>query len=437
VLPVDVTALTTAFEKSPKWAVVNGETFGEALRRLRQERGLSLRALAKLAPLDYGYLSKIENGHRHGTLPVARAVDKALEANGELVAIARAEYAQRVVHTAPFDPMRRRSLMKWGLTAPALAALVGSSADLRRIGRVGVADADELQDSAVRLYGLDYQHGGASLWQSAVACVAEAYAMLEHGTYGDSVGQRLIRATGRIQMCAGWLAFDAGCHDVARSCYTEALALARQANDAEVETHALANLAFQSNLLGRPREAARFAEGAERSATAPHGRPRLGAIPQLRRAVALALSDDARGSDRAIARARTILERDADKPAEEWCAFLGPPELDGVEGTCRMELGRSAHAEKLLERAVTSYSNRYLRNRALYRVRLARTRLDLNEIDGAAESANAAIDDLTGQVASWRVSSELAQVADRLAASPNRGVATHFLDRYIELQNRR
>jgi transcriptional regulator with XRE-family HTH domain len=415
--------------------VVSGETFGEALRRLRHERELSLRGLAKLAPIDYGYLSKIENGRRPGSLPVARAVDKALGANGELVAIARAEQAQRLRSAVPFDPMKRRTLVKWGLTAPALADLFTAS-ETGRIGKIGVADADELQDSAVRLYGLDYQHGGASLWQSAAACVGEAYSMLEHGSYGESVGQRLLRATGRIQMCAGWLAFDAGRHDVARSCYTEALALARQAGDAEVETHALANLAFQSNVLGRPREATRFADGAERAASAPHGRARLAAIPQLRRAVALSLTGDAPGSTRAIARARTIIDRDADKPAEEWCAFLGPAELDGVEGTCLMELGQSQQASTLLARAAGSYTDRYARNRALYRVRLARARLDQNEVDGAAEAANAALDDLAGQVASWRVSSELTQVATRLAAYPQEPGASCFLDRCAALKRR-
>ena len=51
------------------------EAFAAALRRLRVERGMSLRGLAALAPLDVGYLSKIENGHRKVTLSVARAVD--------------------------------------------------------------------------------------------------------------------------------------------------------------------------------------------------------------------------------------------------------------------------------------------------------------------------------------------------------------------------
>lgn len=237
-------------------------------------------------------------------------------------------------------------------------------------------------------------------------------------------------ATGRVQMCAGWLAFDSGRHEVARSCYTEALALARQANDAEVEVHALSNLAFQSNVLGRPREAMRFIEGAVRADSAPHGRARLSAIPQLRRAVAFSLSQDKAGQKKAIAAAREILDRDRDKPAEEWCAFLSLAELGGVEGTCLVELEQPKRAGVLLERAIEGYSGRYARNRALYRVRLARARLDQRWVDGAAEAALAALDDLTDQVASWRVENELATVSKRLAQFPDEPSVKRFIEQY-------
>ena len=407
------------------------QTFGAALRRLRTDRGLSLRGLAALAPLDYGYLSKIENGHRPATLAVARAVDTALQAKGELVAMARLERSERVRQAVPFDPMRRRSLLKWGLAAPIPTGSLTATRDQSAAGKVGIADTTELQANAVWLYGLDYQHGGATLWQSAAACVATGYGMLEHGTYGSTVERHLLKATSRIQMCAGWLAFDAGRHDVARSCYTEALALARQSGDAEVETHALANLAFQSNVLNRPREAVRFTEGAIRAVGDSHGTARLSAIPQLRLAMASALSKDGRTQDKAISKARTILDRDLDKPTEEWCAFLGVSELDGVEGTCLIELGRPERATKLLERAITGYSGgRYARNRALYRVRLARARLDMRAVDGATEAANDALDDLSGQVASWRVNTELVAVAKRLASHAREEQVADFLTRF-------
>ena len=67
-------------------------------------------------------------------------------------------------------------------------------------------------------------------------------------------------------MCAGWLAFDAGRHDVSRNSFNEALGLAQQAEDAEAETHALANLAYLSNVLGSPKQARRWADAAERAA---------------------------------------------------------------------------------------------------------------------------------------------------------------------------
>jgi hypothetical protein len=125
-----------------------------------------------------------------------------------------------------------------------------------------------------------------------------------------------------------------------------------------------------------------------------------------------------------------VLDQEGDKPAEEWCAFLGPAELDGVEGTCLIELGEPARAAQLLERAVAAYSDRYARNRALYRVRLARARLDLKAVDGAAEAATAALDDLSRQVASWRVHTELAAVGERLASYPREPSAEQFIHRY-------
>jgi transcriptional regulator with XRE-family HTH domain len=65
--------------------------FGERLRELRQERGLTLRALAEAVGVDFTYLSKIENG-KAGYLPGAetiRALADVLEADSlELLQLA-------------------------------------------------------------------------------------------------------------------------------------------------------------------------------------------------------------------------------------------------------------------------------------------------------------------------------------------------------------
>jgi transcriptional regulator with XRE-family HTH domain len=406
------------------------ETFSQALQRIRRERGVSYRQLAAACHINFGHLCKIEKGLRPCTVEAAEAIDRALDAEGALIAIARKERRQRARTAVPFDPMKRRTLVRWGATASALAGIGGFPNAEEPVGRVGAAEADRLLRAVLRLRQLGHLHGGEGLWQAATALVGDSHRLLEQGTYTITVEHRLLLTAGRAHMTAGWLAFDSGRHDVARTCYNEALNLGRQAGDAGIETHALANLAFQSNSLGRPREAVRLAETGTRVAAQHHRIARLAAMPHLRRAIAYATSADPGGSNAAISQARKILDREGDKPTADWCTFLTPVELDGVEGTCALKLGRPERAEQLLVRAVAGHADHFARNRALYRVRLARARLDRRVVDGSAEAANAALDDLSGELASWIVSTELASVADRFKSYSQLPEVERFLARY-------
>lgn len=58
--------------------------FGDELRRLLAERGMSLRELSRRAHCDAGYLSKIMNGRKPASPHLARILDEALEADGVL-----------------------------------------------------------------------------------------------------------------------------------------------------------------------------------------------------------------------------------------------------------------------------------------------------------------------------------------------------------------
>ncbi|MFI9155368.1 helix-turn-helix domain-containing protein [Streptomyces sp. NPDC053367] len=60
-------------------------SFPAQLRRLRQQRGLSLADLARRTHYSKGYLSKIETGAKRATLDVARRCDQILGAEGELL----------------------------------------------------------------------------------------------------------------------------------------------------------------------------------------------------------------------------------------------------------------------------------------------------------------------------------------------------------------
>lgn len=333
----------------------------------------------------------------------------------------------------PEDPMRRRTLIHWGVAATAGAGLVG----LNVRGKIGASEVAGVQQATTRLVRLDQQHGGETLWRAAAGHVNEAYLMLEHGTYTEAIEQQLLRATGRLQKFTGWLAFDAGQQAIARSCYTDALALARQSDDAENEAFALAQLAFQNIILDQPREALRFAMATEQATASLREPSVLLAISHLRRARAHALLGENRASDQAITQARVVLDRYGDQPTDEWLAFLNHAEIDRTEASCAMDLGgRAFRAEALLEPAVASLGDRAARNRAAGHAQLARARLDRKAVDGAVEAAHAALDDLSSDVASQGVSDRLDAVARRLADYPGVAGVDSFLGRHQALNLR-
>lgn len=60
--------------------------FGEEVRRLRMERGLSQEALAETAGLDRTFISMVERGVRRPTLDSAKRITDALEVSlGEVI----------------------------------------------------------------------------------------------------------------------------------------------------------------------------------------------------------------------------------------------------------------------------------------------------------------------------------------------------------------
>lgn len=65
------------------------DVFGESLRRLRTERGLSVRRLAALVNYSPTYLSEVERGIKPATDDIAARCDAQLDAGGSLLAVAR------------------------------------------------------------------------------------------------------------------------------------------------------------------------------------------------------------------------------------------------------------------------------------------------------------------------------------------------------------
>ncbi|WP_343950064.1 helix-turn-helix transcriptional regulator [Nonomuraea longicatena] len=116
---------------------MGAESFGEALRHLRHQAGMSIRYLAQLAVCGKSYVSDLENGRRIPSLAIATALDRALGADGKLLHHMQdvAGLARRPEEAAPLDrareddnDVRRREFV--GLTGAALFnAVLGPPAE--------------------------------------------------------------------------------------------------------------------------------------------------------------------------------------------------------------------------------------------------------------------------------------------------------------------
>jgi transcriptional regulator with XRE-family HTH domain len=126
------------------------DTFGQTLRQLRQQRGWSLRDLARAAAYDHSYLSQVERGVRPPTAGLAKTCDRALHAGGALLAA----YHR---HGPSEDDMQRRTLLG-ALGALAFTAPTSNiSLEAIRHGVDHAADADDDEWLAIATdYGYAY-----------------------------------------------------------------------------------------------------------------------------------------------------------------------------------------------------------------------------------------------------------------------------------------
>jgi transcriptional regulator with XRE-family HTH domain len=396
--------------------------FGEELRRARRRAGISQDVLAKRINFDKSYVSRVENLRQSPSRTLAQRCDDALGANGDLVTSYEQEKSGRRAYAkeaVAFHDVKRRSFLGLGAAATAgLAGLAGIDLSGDRVD-VGPAEVAQLNKLIDRLHALDLRHGAADLWDLAAARAQGIAALLERAEYADDVGEALVKLAGRAYICAGWFATDAGQHEAAHRFYTEALALAGQAESPETTVHALANLGLHAQILRRPRQVLRYVAAAEKALPK---KPPLGRAPAMlltRRARCLATLGQPQEARKAFVAARHALDRDADHPPM-WLEFFTHSEIDAVEADAALDMRDPNRSTHLLEKSLTTYEPRFARNRSLYLVRLARARLLDREVDGATDPLNSALELLNRDVASVRVGTELRLVIEQL--EPHRSV---------------
>ncbi|MEU1628736.1 hypothetical protein ABZ746_26190 [Streptomyces sp. NPDC020096] len=291
---------------------------------------------------------------------------------------------------------------------------IAAGAALPRGGHeVGSAHVLELREGLRFLYALDDAYGGADVLSLAVRHLHRVRRVLNTAVVPEPIARQLQLLVGETAEQVAWLAYDADDQDAARRYWGEALTTATVLGDTGLEVLVLAALSMQAIHEDRPRDGYDLARTA-RSKAESLGSPTLLSLITAREARALARMRDATGAGRQLATAMRMLERtEHGRPAPPWAAFHGPAELDFAQGLLYDDTGRPHAAVPFLRAAVTRQAAAYGRNRALYRLTLARALVHAGEADEAASEATAALGDLA-EVDSGRVTRRLAQVRDQL-----------------------
>ncbi|MET9127141.1 hypothetical protein [Streptomyces sp. NPDC004528] len=251
--------------------------------------------------------------------------------------------------------------------------------------------------------------------------------------YPETIGRQLQLLVGETAEHCAWLYYDADEQDKARRYWGEALTAATVLQDESLQILVLASLSMQASYEGRPREGYNLAQAAQKRA-AQFGSPVLQSLIASREARALSLMRDTSGASRRLADSMRLAERAArGRPSPDWAAFHGQAELDYAQGLLYTEAGHHHAAVGFLRAALAHQDRTYGRNRALYRLTLARSLVQDGEVDEGAANAVDSLEHLE-EVESGRVMRRLAEVTTLLRGiqAPSAQEAADELSEYAE-----
>jgi hypothetical protein len=319
---------------------------------------------------------------------------------------------------------RRRFLGDAGaLTA---AAVLAAAADGHG-SRVEGGHLRAIDEAMERVYVLDHGAGSRAAQRAAHELAGRITALLSRGSYLDTVGRSLQASLGAVTGHLGWLGYDAGQPDAARSHCLEALHLARMTGDRALEARSLATLSLVALEQGRDWEARSAASTAWDTARG-WADPTVRAMLGVREAGALSQAGDHTGARRALSQATANFDRSADgSGSPRWARFFGAGELNQATGAYYLAAGRPTAAVPFLQATLRELGPSYTRNAASYRAKLALALLAAGSVDEACAEAE--------EVCAWLDRVESAKILARLrefrtlAAGTGARCATQTIER--------
>ncbi|MET9293070.1 hypothetical protein [Streptomyces sp. NPDC003077] len=281
--------------------------------------------------------------------------------------------------------------------------------------RIGEAEVELLRDAADDMDAIDQQFGGNRLWRPTRAHLYWVHHMIDRGIYDDALGQRLHAVAGKFTTSLGWFCYDAGLQAQARQYFSEALNAAMLTGDDVLACRTLSNMARQAVDLNKGREAVRFARLAYVHASEWRAPTRVLALLAIREAQGHARVGDALHCEAAIKRAWKEWESGTGDRDPDWTTFLNLAELTCLEGMCRLDLGQTARAQKLLAKSEATQDVAHSRNRGMCLGRLSAAALGNGDIDHSVDATKEALRLIEGGMSSNRAVEQMKMIHDGLA----------------------
>jgi DNA-binding XRE family transcriptional regulator len=336
--------------------------FGATLRRLRQQRRMSLSDLAEVVHYSRSHLSRIENGRKRPSLDLARWCDGALDTGGVLrrhPAVARP--------AADTDGAPARDVFDedpWVLRVAPDGSGSWEAYGFTHLLRGGAAPlpAQWTMFGALRSMGRTTR-------PAAVLPVAVALFSVVRSAVFSSVGrarrdQMIVGA--RLAEYLGWMWQEAGDDNAALVWTDRAVAIAREADDLELSEYAAARRALVALYRYDADQVVALTERPAATAS-----PRVRWLSALREAQGHALAGDRSRCLAALDRARALTPAAVDSSEP---SVLGPAtagdRLAAVSGWCLYDLGHPGEAVPQLRRAVETMTP-HTREHTRWGVRLA------------------------------------------------------------------
>lgn len=325
--------------------------FGNELARLMLARGVGVRELARQVPCNPGHISNLKNGRARPSPELALALDRALAADGELVAAWEASRqpipASPLASIAPdadlYGRITRAVDEPLRIDVPVVEWLEHTLAEHRRV---------EDSVGARPLLGLI---------RSQLATVAD----FTHSARGP-LADRLVGLAAEYAQFMAWMCIDVHDHAAGLAWYDRAHDWAQEAGDANMAATTLSMKAHMAWSTGDPRRCVRMAQAARwysRRVT-----PGVQGMAAQMEARGHALAGDAGPARSLLDQAQALIERAAGTPEDEpaWMYFYGEDWFALQRGMAELHLRNYGAAADLLTAGLETLPESYRRDRAWY-----------------------------------------------------------------------